>query len=451
MLVGSDKGMTLRLFAMDFDSMAQARVLRTPGSTDPIDVLVWREYVAYIRLASLLSRQILLTDSQVLDGAFFLEAGPARCAGMLGELQDVRWPRLPITVLARRPTLEASLAEMFSFATRPASERRPPLLSALAATDPLDLRTELCRLPAIAHEELAPGEDVVAAVIALLERAKIHRHDLERLTHGWRAWIAADHGRLMAVQQWPAHERSFAEDFKPGWEALGAEIESTHGRAFLDRLLHQSPDEHRAFAERTRFLLELVDALPGTHVGTLDDDARRFLDRYNAMYYRTLAARHRAQWIEFTPQRNDERRSFWLRLRRRRNDGATALRLRLSSELLRSIGSMPTSVYERIVFRSRQAREQFIASPSLVTRARLNFVLVSETEPATTGTARTVGLIVVIVLLGVIANFAEDYFDKGTVQKFLIVGLAVVLSAFELIVRLYEFSAMRLAAVVSIE
>ncbi len=435
---------------MDFDSMAQARAFEQTGAADPIKVPVWREYVGYFRLASLLSRQILLTDSQVLDGAFFLEAGPAGCAGMLGELQDVRWPRLPITVLARRPTLRASLAEMFSFATQPANERRPPLLSALAATDPLDLRTELGRLPAIAPDELAPGEDVVAGVIALLKRANTHPQDLARLAQGWRAWIAAEAGHLMTVQQWPAHERSFAEEFEPGWELIRTEIQSAHARAFLDRLIRQSPEERREFAERARFLQQLVDALPGTHVRALEGDARRFLDRYNAMYYRTLAARHRAQWIEFAPQRNDERRSFWLRLRRR-NDGATALRLRLSSELLRSIGSMPTSVYERIVFRSREAREQFIASPSLVTRARLNFVLVSETEPATTGTARTVGLIVVIVLLGVIANFAEDYFDKGTVQKFLIVSVAVVLSAFELVLRLYEFSAMRLAAVVSIE
>ena len=101
---GHNVGMELvrRVMVADFDSVRQMEMWQREGAAE-----AERRLTAMLRLAVLLEGRLILTDSQLLDGIYFLTHGPAGIARLLGCNPE----RIPLTVSleGRFHSLEESL------------------------------------------------------------------------------------------------------------------------------------------------------------------------------------------------------------------------------------------------------------------------------------------------------------------------------------------------------
>lgn len=220
---------TRRTMVADFDSVRQRELVEQVG---PVEA--FRRLTAQLRTADLLSEELVVTDAQILDGIFFLLAGPSGIADLLG-----RSPMEPL-----------------------------PLVVTVRA-DSLDERLEAMR-------EAADFEWSAEAAARHAEAAGERRATSEMLDRGRVAWLdAARAGTVMVRSQVDAQfdvTRFLGKPTPPGLPAeLAAELHRTPSRSTARALIDQS----------------------GLSEGAIRDAHRWWQDAYAA----ALASQHDATWL----------------------------------------------------------------------------------------------------------------------------------------------------------
>jgi hypothetical protein len=198
-----------RLFADDYSSSGQIawkEGRRGLGST------FWdQDFLGQLRFDTLVARTLVIPDSHVLDGPYFLRRSPRALAVELGRRsEDGETPMLPFEVRGRGSGLGDTLATLllregrdtlnpFVFKTIEDEVLRPLLAEELGRTPVRDLELALTR------------SEAVATAVAAVLRAALLRIDptvnvdalIDPLEEGWGRWLAED--RHVRVMTWPVH------------------------------------------------------------------------------------------------------------------------------------------------------------------------------------------------------------------------------------------------------
>src|ERR1700760_4868257 len=99
-----------RFFADDYSSSGQEAWSNAERGTD---VAYWKDdYRGQLRFDSLLSRTLVIPDSHIFDGPYFLTTGPALLESALGRSGLGEHSTPALEVRGRESTLEGSLAAM---------------------------------------------------------------------------------------------------------------------------------------------------------------------------------------------------------------------------------------------------------------------------------------------------------------------------------------------------
>jgi hypothetical protein len=281
-----------RLFADDYSSTGQRAWLEGDRGTGPD---FWQDdYRGQLRFDSLLARTLVIPDSHVFDGVFFLESGPRELNAMLGRsgLGNHKAPALEIR--GREETLSDSLA---TFLRRPEhATLNAFVFKTIDSTIRHELAAELKRTPAVELDRaLANAKDVPAGVAAVLESC-LRRLDpaidakatVLPLKSGWRRWLReADE---VDVKKWPLFKDFDLEAQAPHERSIEANMRTAVGRAALGEVL-------ATIAHGSGHRSDVSELLAAGRAGSAGDDGvlsdLELIDVwYSRLRYRALASRH---------------------------------------------------------------------------------------------------------------------------------------------------------------
>jgi hypothetical protein len=280
-----------RLFADDYSSSGQRAWSEGERGTGPA---YWKDdYCGQLRFDSLLSPTLVIPDSHVFDGPYFLETGPAWLESALGRsgLGEQALPALEIR--GREETLSGSLASLLR---RPGHTTLnafvfksidPSVRHLLAAELKQTAETEL-------DEALARASDVPAGVAGVLETC-LNRIDsainakvlVGPLEESWRRWLhEASH---LVVESWPT-----CSTFDLNAQ-IGREV-SIDGNLTTDTGRDALADVRAVIALGSGHRSDISELLAGFRSDTTEDGALTDLELvdlwYSRLRYRALAARH---------------------------------------------------------------------------------------------------------------------------------------------------------------
>lgn len=280
-----------RLFADDYSSTGQRAWLEGDRGTG---VAYWKDdYLGQLRFDSLLARTLVIPDSHVFDGAFFLERGPRELKSALGRsgLRDHEVPA--IEVRGREETLSDSLAALL---------RRPghaTLNAFVFKTIDSTLRHELAAQLKVTREieldrALASAKDVPAGVASILETC-LHRVDpaidtkaiVRPLKRGWRLWLRE--AKHVGVKKWPLFKAFDLETQAHRERSIDGNMRTAVGRAALS-------DVVATMARGSGHRSDISELLVAARAAAADRETRGDLELidvwYSRLRYRALAWRH---------------------------------------------------------------------------------------------------------------------------------------------------------------
>jgi hypothetical protein len=358
------------IYIKDLDSVDQA---------DVRDRTEWlHKYTGIVRLAALLWPWIVLPDTMLLDGKFFLELGPDGLFDIIGTTPELEAPALPLFVRSRHKDLGDALVALvkhpeelhlrgFEFSVLPARMRDD-----LKRLLPHHLREEL-------ESEIALRGENVAGLCAFLKRVLLGHGwvadqvdaTFQPLEQQWNAWIDAARCGMIHVAEWPKRKANFRRAFNR-WENPNAKRStlSPQGRHAFDEIMAVYPLRGRPPQVRRRSeVYEDLKHLLSSPQSAPDYTAIK--SWYDACYHRAIAFQHGALFIEVS----GKPRSTWVAKTvtaatypfRAITEGAMNLGrrkagrtepVRLPPDVLRDLSIMPASVYRRIAYRTRDARER---------------------------------------------------------------------------------------------
>jgi hypothetical protein len=242
---GQNGGMAFirRVMVADFDSVRQKDLWQREGEAEAN-----RRLTAMLRLACLLEGRLILTDSQLLDGIYFVTHGPDDVAGVLG-CDPGRIP-LTVSVEAKFQSLEESLR---------AKTADPVFEWSSQQVIPPGPENERRRLVEMQSQRRA--EWLAAVEMGRLERGRFERFSFEVFEQHWEAT--------------PWSTRT------PGSRVLPSSLEEIGLRGCIVR-------------SHARDLIE-------DNIGPLSDPFSRLIyQRWDAAYQSALAACNDASWMYFS-------------------------------------------------------------------------------------------------------------------------------------------------------
>jgi hypothetical protein len=258
--------------------MTQRRVMSQPSGRD--------EYIGQLRFDSLLTEAIIIPDSQLFDGAFFVQMRPDDLRNLIGRGAHDR--EFPIIVKARHHSLRESLARLlersdldalnpFPFHFIASEHLRSELALSLESTPVQRLR-----------EHLRGAPDPPAAIAGLLRDALRRRdlqadEDLHTLETGWRRWIEAEEHGIVRVEPWNG---PFLLKAAMAVDPIDADTElgSALGRQLYERLHSKT---HRSNATTL-----LADASRAAQTGAEALDIETLSHWYTVARHRAFAKQH---------------------------------------------------------------------------------------------------------------------------------------------------------------
>lgn len=310
-----------RTLIADLDSYQQRLLFDRVGTRE-----AWYRLRAQLRVADLLSDQLVVTDSQLFDGIFLLLLGPDGMAELLGLARD---EPLPLVVVAREADLGAALGSM------------------------------------VANPGFIWSSAVAATTLARQDGIVVSPEDLARAR---QAWVEAAHRARLRVERYGGRF--------PIEDAFGAGGPPPPG---VDAELIEAM---RATAVRSR-AFELLD-------GAAIDDGPREAVRWwwEKAYTAALARQHHATWLSFGPQegrrisdpsalaggstgRRPRMRTvvstigsvfsaFWALVHRRtQRDVPAATTLPLDGAIATTMAHIPSSLFAVVRHRSRTAQAEW--------------------------------------------------------------------------------------------
>jgi hypothetical protein len=281
-----------RLFADDYSSSGQEAWLTGGRGTSSA---YWRDdYSGQLRFDSLLSRTLVIPDSHIFDGPFFLATGPASLKQSLGRAGLGHRSLPALEVRGRESTLSDSLAALL---------RRPghaTLNAFVFKSLPPDLRylvaAELKRTPeAVLDRALASADDVPAAVASVLRKC-IGRIDtaldaealLGPMVTGWRRWL--DESAWIVVTNHPTYTRFDLSAQLTQEEPIDGVLRTTTGQGALAQVQSVIAEGSGHRSDVSELLAHLRDNSREDELGLEDLEIVDLW--YSRLRYRALAARH---------------------------------------------------------------------------------------------------------------------------------------------------------------
>lgn len=281
-----------RLFADDYSSTGQRAWMEGNRGTGPA---YWQDdYLGQLRFDSLLAQTLVIPDSHVFDGVFFLARGPRELKAVLGRsgLRDHQVPALEIR--GREETLRDSLAALL---------RRPGhatlnafVFKSISAKLRYQLAAELKRTPeAELDRALATASDVPAGVASVLETClrrfapAIDADAIVRpLRSGWRRWLleAGD----VEIKKWPIIKAFDIEGQARRERSIDSNMRTDAGRAALAEVL-------ATIARGSGHRSDISELLAARRAASAGDDGvlgdLELIDVwYSRLRYRALASKH---------------------------------------------------------------------------------------------------------------------------------------------------------------
>jgi hypothetical protein len=257
----------------------------------------WAEdLLGQLRFDTLVARTLVIPDSHIFDGPFFLRQRPGELAIALGrQAKDGAEPMLPFEVRGRGAGLADTLA---TFLTREGRETLNPFVFK-SLDDPMLrplLAEELGNTPVGDLDVALASSDDVAHAVAGVVRQALHRVDaaanadalIGPIEEGWRCWL--DEAKHVSVRTWPTYtEFNVAAHLDP---LAPADLRTKLGRDTLNEVngVIAGGSQHRADVSA------LLAGPRVTAVGHGDESGLAdllFIDLwYSRGRYRALAAQH---------------------------------------------------------------------------------------------------------------------------------------------------------------
>ncbi len=192
-------------FLSDFyDSVFQ----RSYSDLAELDNLVRFRYLGKLRLDGILSHTIVLLDTQVLDGAFFLD--PRNDPGsLLDQLSRGSVLGSPIEIRARSPLLADALL-MF------VKEPNKPLLKQFSFSTIHKPSERSSAFEVLGNTKSETVSDW-RAILSVFRSAGVEESNVDSLEAAWSRWIELQEKGLVTVIEWE-RERGFPREFYAGSE-----------------------------------------------------------------------------------------------------------------------------------------------------------------------------------------------------------------------------------------
>jgi len=338
-----------RALVFEFDSMNQRAIWfegarqPSPEHTQP-PAEVSQRFAGILRGADILTEQVLIPDSHLLDGALFLHHGPDEVRALLARS---RHEHLGLSVIGRDPLLAECLRKMV-LGSNP--ELREGLAvfecSALAVfgLDPRDLAEKLSKR---GNRRLLEADisDVAKVVAAEFEAA---HHDLDHvespsgifevMAHRWNAWIDASAQGRLEVRLWSG---SFDMAGAFARRSLPVQIsqlmsENNQMPDFIDKL--------KGITGRSSLLVTLGKNPLGLHQSIL----RQVSNWWSSTYFDALALQHACSWLRLTSTPADSSD-----LENSHVQGTRTLQFK--GELIEVLSRMPAYTYASARYSARKA------------------------------------------------------------------------------------------------
>ena len=416
----------------DFDSLGQRNIESGIPSASPAEGADNADQVlpfsGVLRAADLLSRRILLLDSQLLDGTSFLTLGPVGIRDILARTESFHDV---MAVAARKPCLAESLRHLLLDEKDPSYLRRFEFSS--LASFSIDAGPLIERLHARSSKPLREcARHEIARTVACELQAAAEKDDprhtvpeptgpFAQLEKAWNSWITeSDSGRL-PIQEWsgtfPLSAALVQRPLPTGLLAV-SNLPVQQAIGFLS-------DNYK----RTEVLAYLRD-----HRLELEGYGGLLRDWWMNAYFDALAAMHGSNWLRFSadPGTQDSmpRRRLGLR---RRSPGRASSTIQFQGSLVSTLDEMPGPVYAVLRHQARVAIGEWQSHPSQKTSDGLAYAVARADATQSRRQARRaawtrVGLTLVPAFVGTVTAdaFSNLFAGIGSAVAAALVGVPLV-------------------------
>ena len=322
-----------------------------------------------LRAADLLSREILLLDVQLLDGAFFLSSGPTAVRAILA--RTASFDRT-FAVVARKSSLEESLRSLllgsgppshvlaeFDFSSLSMHWAVPRVLGQVLHTRNSE-RLRSCKKSEVART-------VASELQAAWESADPEHHvdrptgPFARMANAWQEWFEEAAAGHISVRTWSPEGFNLKDALnrRPYADPVSGDVpEVGEAAAALERI------DRRTIA--LSYLEEHAPQLAGRE-GSLED-------WWMGAYFDALAKQHGTNWLRFSADKSQPETvpRVWYRRRRAPHDGAT---IQFQGSLVATLHDMPPQAYAVMRHQARQAIQEWQDNPSQKTSDGLAYAV----------------------------------------------------------------------------
>jgi hypothetical protein len=183
-------------FLVNLDSVAQ----RDTFDNDPVQAR--ESLTGVLRIGSLLTRTLLLTDAQVLDGVLLQQVGPRGVSQRIG----LGWE-----IYSRRSTLEESLAAFFDPEGPTLRYIELSSLLGYSQKERAEIGKKIASFPSEKFRSMCTEVGTVRAICSVLRESGVDDQNLENLAQYWESWIDEDRSGGILVRHKPIGRLSMVD------------------------------------------------------------------------------------------------------------------------------------------------------------------------------------------------------------------------------------------------
>ncbi|MBI5165271.1 MAG: toll/interleukin-1 receptor domain-containing protein [Magnetospirillum sp.] len=323
-----------RLFSDFYDTVQQRNILPAARMAATSEVEAGALYLGRLRLDTLLTEAVVLTDAQVLDGEFFLGG-----TGVLDSLSRFADDMPTIEVRSRASGVDAAILGLVKSA---GADRLAGFIFSSVA-DP-SMRDHISKeLKTISADSVASPPDLLRTLAVIgMDKANV-----QRIESGWRNWQqAAETGKVRWVPWAPRDGEAFRSDLTANLAKLKAGIEAGTLPAAEIRALGSLADAFMGDASRSALDLAFRNFI-ADHDGTAAVMAGRIYSIYNACYHESFARQHSCDVHEYLQA------NLSPPVAAETSDPDEDAAIDLMPTLLRLLGSLPHDAYQSIATAKR--------------------------------------------------------------------------------------------------
>ena len=176
-----------RFFSDFYDSVNQRGLPKVQTEFPEISKL----YIARLRFDALLSKTIILTDAQLLDGAFILTSNPLELRNRITRIDG---EQMPIEVRSRENNLSDAL---LAFVKDPKREKLKGFTFS-SIQDEEKRKSLKERLESSNINEVNGWEDI----LKIMRSVGVANENIDTIEQGWVRWLSAQEDGIVVVKKW---------------------------------------------------------------------------------------------------------------------------------------------------------------------------------------------------------------------------------------------------------